>query len=59
MEVVLIEYTIAGFIPVILAAVVGATLTQIVFGPDIIFISGQQLVGDLSASSDGNGVRHH
>lgn len=47
MEVVLMEYTIAGFIPVILAAVAGTTLTQLAFGPDIIFVGGRQLTGHL------------
>jgi CIC family chloride channel protein len=32
MEVIIMEYTIAGFIPVILASVVAALLTQLVFG---------------------------
>lgn len=32
MEVIIMEYTIAGFIPVILASVVAALLTQFVFG---------------------------
>ena len=37
MEVILMEYTIAGFIPVILASVVAALLTQAVFGSDTAF----------------------
>ncbi len=37
MEVVLLEYTIAGFIPVILAAVAATLLTQAVFGSDTAF----------------------
>jgi CIC family chloride channel protein len=32
MEVIIMEYTIAGFVPVILAAVVAALMTQMVFG---------------------------
>ena len=32
MEVIIMEYTIAGFVPVILASVVAAVLTQLVFG---------------------------
>ncbi len=37
MEVVMMEYTIAGFTPVILAAVSGAVLTRAVFGADTAF----------------------
>lgn len=38
MEVVLMEYTISGFIPVIIASVVGAGITQFVFGEDNSFV---------------------
>lgn len=37
MEVIIMEYTIAGFIPVILASVVAAVMTQLVFGSDTAF----------------------
>jgi len=37
MEVVVMEYSIAGFIPVILAAVAGTTINQLIFGSDTIF----------------------
>lgn len=47
MEVVIMEYTIAGFIPVTLAAVAGATMTRLAFGPEIAFINAQSVMGDL------------
>src|SRR5690606_25212455 len=47
MEVVILEYTIAGFIPVTLAAVAGATMTRLAFGPEIVFINAQSVMGDL------------
>lgn len=47
MEVVILEYTIAGFIPVTLAAVAGATMTRLAFGPEIAFINAQSVMGDL------------
>lgn len=37
MEVVLMEYTIAGFVPIILAAVSATALTRLVFGEDVLF----------------------
>lgn len=38
MEVILMEYTITGFIPVIIASVLGATISQLVFGSDLNFV---------------------
>lgn len=38
MEVVLMEYTVAGFIPIILSAVSATTISRAVFGEDIAFI---------------------
>ncbi|NKB32566.1 MAG: chloride channel protein [Pseudomonadales bacterium] len=38
MEVILMEYTIVGFIPVIIASVLAATISQLVFGADINFV---------------------
>ena len=37
MEVVVMEYSVTGFIPVILAAVAGTTINQLVFGSDTVF----------------------
>lgn len=39
MEVILMEYTITGFVPVIIAAVTGAVISQLVFGPQIALLS--------------------
>ncbi|WP_082191632.1 chloride channel protein [Cellvibrio sp. pealriver] len=47
MEVVILEYTIVGFIPVTLAAVAGATMTRLAFGPEIAFMNAQSVMGDL------------
>ncbi len=47
MEVVIMEYTIAGFIPVTIAAVAGATMTRLAFGPEIAFINAHSVMGDL------------
>ncbi len=38
MEVIMVEYTIAGFVPVILAAVAATAITRAVFGADTAFI---------------------
>jgi chloride channel protein, CIC family len=47
MEVVVMRYSITGFIPVTLAAVAGATMTRMAFGPEIAFINAQSVMGDL------------
>jgi H+/Cl- antiporter ClcA len=47
MEVVMMEYTIVGFIPVTLAAVAGATMTRLAFGAEIAFVNAQSVMGDL------------
>lgn len=47
MEVVVMQYSITGFIPVTLAAVAGATMTRMAFGPEIAFINAQSVMGDL------------
>lgn len=47
MEVVVMEYTIMGFIPITLAAVAGATITRLAFGPEIAFINAQAVMGDV------------
>jgi len=39
MEVILMEYTIAGFIPVMMASVTGAVIGQMIFGTDAAFSS--------------------
>lgn len=44
MEVVMMEYTILGFIPVTIAAVAGATMTRLAFGPEIAFINAQSVM---------------
>lgn len=48
MEVVVMQYSITGFIPVTLAAVAGATMTRLAFGPEIAFINAQSVMGDLT-----------
>jgi chloride channel protein, CIC family len=48
MEVVMFEYTLAGFTPVLLASVSAASLSRVVFGPDpAISVGGMQLVSLL------------
>lgn len=38
MEVILMEYTILGFVPVIIASVLGSTVTQLVFGTEPLIV---------------------
>lgn len=38
MEVVMLEYTVAGFIPVMLAAITGTTMTRAVYGTESLFL---------------------
>ncbi|MCB1669568.1 MAG: chloride channel protein [Gammaproteobacteria bacterium] len=38
MEVILMEYTMVGFIPVIIASVLGSTVSQLVFGADSLIV---------------------
>ncbi len=37
MEVIMMEYTVAGFIPVMLSAVIGTTMTRLVYGSEQLF----------------------
>ncbi len=39
MEVIMMEYSVTGFIPVILASVVGALVTQAFYGDEIVFLA--------------------
>ncbi len=48
MEVVVMQYTIVGFIPVTLAAVAGAAIARMAFGPEIAFINAQSVMGEPS-----------
>ncbi len=48
MEVILMEYTIAGFIPVIVASVLGATISQLVLDTDISLGQSGEVINILS-----------
>ncbi len=48
MEVLLLEYTVAGFAPIILATVSATALTQLVFGSDLAFDVPPMTLGGLS-----------
>ncbi len=48
MEVIMMEYTLAGFTPVILASVTAATLTRFVFGNEIAFTVMETKIANLS-----------
>ena len=47
MEVVMMEYTIVGFMPVILASCMGALITQLVYGADPAFAVPELAMGSL------------
>lgn len=48
MEVVLMEYTLTGFIPIILAAVAATTVSQAVFGAATVFVAPEVTLGSLA-----------
>ncbi len=48
MEVVLMEYTLTGFIPIILAAVAATTVSQAVFGAATVFVTPEVTLGSLA-----------
>ncbi len=48
MEVVLLEYTIVGFLPIIMASVIGTLMYRIFYGDSPAFIVGAQSIGELS-----------
>lgn len=48
MEVLALEYTIVGFVPVILSSVIGTMVSQAAFGSSVFIISGATGLGSLS-----------
>ena len=48
LEVLLLEYSIVGFVPIIMASVTGAVVSQAIFGTETSFINSQSDINSLS-----------